>query len=67
MTPIFQNEGEVSSRPFTFLDPLDTGVWTSILLTTFVVGVWVSLANKLSPNDYHGEFIYVDKDLKEAR
>ncbi|ELU04582.1 hypothetical protein CAPTEDRAFT_127937, partial [Capitella teleta] len=58
MTFIVKTETEASLRPFAFLDPLDNGVWTNILLTTVVVGVWVSLINKLSPNDYHGEFEY---------
>ena len=47
-------------RPFKFMDPFNGEVWRLILVSSILVGVYVSLLNKLSPYDHHGEFIYTD-------
>ncbi len=56
----FQAEAAESSHIFTFMDPFSTEVWRNIIITSVIVAIYVSLLNKLSPYDYHGEFMYID-------
>ena len=49
---------ELPDRPFKFLDPFSTELWMYILITALAVGVTVSVVNKLSPYDHHGEMVH---------
>ncbi len=61
-----QKPEEVPISPFRFLEPFSSELWFYILVTTVLVGLMMSLCNKLSPNDYHGEFVhFVDASLKK--
>ena len=62
-----QKPEQTPIQPFAFLDPFAGPVWQGILVTTVLVGIYVSVLNKLSPYDYHGEFVYLDNENQEKK
>ncbi|XP_064645712.1 glutamate receptor ionotropic, kainate 2-like isoform X2 [Lineus longissimus] len=51
---------------FKFLEPFSWDVYLTIGIMTILVALFVSLLNKLSPYDYHGDFMQRDHDQSQT-
>ncbi|CAD5116783.1 DgyrCDS5632 [Dimorphilus gyrociliatus] len=47
-----------AARPFKFLDPFTSELWLFIVVTALIIGIYLSLIDKLSPFARHGAFIH---------